>query len=165
MNESCGWSMSHIWMSHDMPHLYVKRGSNMRVTWPIYLWDMPHPHVKHGSYMCVTWLIHLRGMPYPRVKYDSLCVTWLIHMHDRTHSYVWKDAFICATWLIHMCDMTHTYVWHDSFICVTWLIHMCDITHPHTPTGWRKYKVCLTFKISLRKKSHYFQESFAENNL
>jgi len=185
-----GWGMSHIWMSHvdeachtyervmwtkhvthmnephDMLHLYVKRGSNMCVTWFIYLCDMAHPHVKHGSYTRVTWLTHLCGMPCPRVKYDSLCVTWLI-VRDMTHSYVWQDSFVFVTGLIHMCNMTHSYGWHDSFICVTWLIHMCDRTHPHSHTGWQKDKECLKLKISLRKKAttyrHLFQRMTCKN--
>jgi len=152
MNESCGWSMSHIWTSHMTCFIYMWNvaqtcawhDSSICVTWLIHMWNMAHTRAWHDLHICVACLVHVWNMTH-YAWHDSLCVTWLIHMCDKTHSYLWQDLFICATWLIHMGDMTHSYVWHDSFICVTGRIHI-------PIQGGKKTKSALSWKSLSAKK-------------
>ena len=101
------------------------------------MFDMPHSYVRHDSYIfiCVAWFTHKWQdswrLNMHNINPRCLCVAWHIHTCDRTHSYVWRDAFIRATGLIHMCGVTHSYVRQDSSICAPWLIHMCSMTHAH----------------------------------
>ena len=141
---TCGWVMSHIWMSH------VTRVDESCHTCG---WVMSHVGIRHINesrpYLWqVSCLTHVGGM--------SLIY---MRMHDMTYSYVCHDSFICVPWLIHMCDMTHSYVWHESdlYVDTHMQLHVSLQLPVHASCAWVMAHVWMSHGTRMNESWHTYE--------
>jgi len=132
----CDTFMCKTWLIH-MCDMHVWHDSFICVTWLMYMCQISHPYTLYHRRCChrqcpleryLTRLIHMCAMTrnfmcdmtHSDVSCDPfICIvpeamvsqTFSVReTPDKTHSYVWHDAYL--------------YVSHDSFICVMWFIHI-----------------------------------------
>ena len=149
-----------------VPHIWMRHGAHMNVSWHTYEWGMAHTWMSHVAQgmrdvarqimtrysewvMAHTWMCqgtHMNESCRTRKKrrrtidHDSFIMGHdLFRLCDMTQSCVRHVSFTRAMRLVHMCDMTYSYVQHISFLCATWLMNMYDVTHTYV---WYASFIC-----------------------
>ena len=112
-NHTCGWAMTHVWMSH---------ATHMDEPWHTYGWVMPHIWMNHGT------------------PVDESCHTYGWDMSQRLHTWMsrqkthWYASFVCLLftymWVSFACVFLHVWVsfaglllcWYSSLLYVSFQI-------------------------------------------
>jgi len=141
---TCGWVMSHVWMSH-VTHM------NEAYEW------VSSISVTCVSLMCAAWVwfICVTRWCSAMSVFNFRC---MLPVNESWHAYEWVMAHVWMSHGTRMNESWHTYEWVVSHVCGMSLIYMYDTQMQH--------RVCLqalvheTHHMYERVKSHVCMSSF-----